>query len=90
MLRFLALSSAATILTLYGCDEVIRPDPPMTIEESLLDLMMSEGLTEFLALSSEAQINDAYDNPAVQLTIFAPTNQAFGALPAGTSSCGRR
>src|SRR5688572_16977523 len=81
-MRFLALSTAALSVALFACDEVIRAPVTPPIEESLLDQLNAEGLTEFVRLAEVAGLTESLMGTTSQLTVLAPTNAALMALPA--------
>jgi uncharacterized surface protein with fasciclin (FAS1) repeats len=84
--RTLTLSSVATLsLLVTGCDDKVLPVRAEVPSESLLDLLMSEGLTEFIALAETAGIGDSLESEQ-QLTLFAPTNAALAAIPESVKS----
>jgi transforming growth factor-beta-induced protein len=81
-MRFLALSSAALSIALFSCDEEIRNPPFTPIEQSLLDQLNAEGLTEFVSLMEKAGLSALLTDSTTQMTVFAPTNSALGSIPA--------
>lgn len=74
---------AASNGIIHGIDSVLSADfePPKTI----LDLALkSEILSTLTELVQEARYDRALDSSRLKLTVFAPTNEAFAALPEET------
>lgn len=89
MLRHSFAASAALLLgsTLVACDDTVSttvavPTPETrTIAQLAIDTPALSTLVEAL---QAADLVGAVQDPTASLTVFAPTNAAFDALPAGT------
>ncbi len=78
--RILTLLSVSAILAV-GCDDQFRGTMSEPIKDSLLDLAMQEGLTQFIDLAGTGGLSDALTTSRSQLTIFAPNDAAWNSVP---------
>jgi transforming growth factor-beta-induced protein len=73
MLRWMKVTAvSATIALLAACGG--------GDDESIVDVAQENGFTALLAAATKAGLVDELDDSAANLTVFAPTNQAFDAL----------
>ena len=70
-------------LAVAACGDDERPVYP-SFDQSVLEIAESNGeTTTFAAAIRAAELTDAFDGTLSILTVFAPTNAAFSAIPAG-------
>ncbi|KFC72028.1 fasciclin domain-containing protein [Massilia sp. LC238] len=68
--------------TLAGCGSSDDDDDmaPVPVQKNIADVAREQGFTALLAASSKAGIATTLADPNAQLTVFAPTDRAFGDL----------
>ena len=76
--RFISICAIAAVAALIGCASV--QNSPVTLATAAAQ---QSDLTTFYKLAQQAGLNDVL-NGSSSMTVFAPTNEAFQAVPAAT------
>lgn len=89
MLRHVFAASAALLLgsTLVACDDSVTTAVSTPTPETRTIAQLASDTPELSILVQAlvaADLVDTLQNPSATFTVFAPTNNAFAALPAGT------
>ncbi|NMM48415.1 fasciclin domain-containing protein [Marinigracilibium pacificum] len=68
------------VLGLSSCDDDDNPGTQPQIDENLAEVAEDAGFSALLAAAEEAGLSDALTDENSDLTVFAPTNDAFAAF----------
>lgn len=83
-LALVGMSLAAAVVTLPACAQVMVGGAPMLPSKDIIDnAVNSKDHTTLVAAVKAAGLVETLKGPG-PFTVFAPTNEAFAALPAGT------
>lgn len=81
MLRWMKyLAASATLALLAACGSDDDDDPVVQTPGTIAEVATGAGFTALVAAAQKAGLVGALSDPAANLTVFAPTNDAFNAL----------